>query len=137
MLTDGRGVPLAIVVGGANQHDMKLAIPTLASVIVRRPRPGPHRPQHLHADKGYDFPEIRRAGCRRHYTLHIPQRGICARPKRSRRGKPRRWLNERTHSWFNRFRGLLIRWEKKPDNYLAALHFAAAYTAFRAAWVFG
>jgi putative transposase len=138
VLTDGRGVPLAIVVGGANQHDMKLAIPTLSGVVVRRPQPRPRRPQHLFGDKGYDFPVIRRAVRRRHYTVHIPHRGISAtEPKRSRRHKPRRWLNERTHSWFNRFRGLLIRWEKKAENYLAALHFAAAYTAFRTARVFG
>jgi hypothetical protein len=48
-----------------------------------------------------------------------------------------RWLNQRTDSWFNRFRRLLIRWEKKVNNYLAVLSFAAAYTAFRAAKVFG
>lgn len=33
---------------------------------------------------------------------------------------------ERTHSWLNRFRHLLIRWAKKPENYLAMLHFTCA-----------
>jgi hypothetical protein len=33
--------------------------------------------------------------------------------------KPRRWVVERGHSWINRFRRLLIRWEKKPQNYEA------------------
>jgi putative transposase len=138
VMTDGRGVPLAIVIGGANQHDVKLTAPTLAGIVVPRPQPDPHRPQHMHADKGYDSSAIRRALRRRHYTEHIPHRGY--RPggrTRSRRRKPRRWVNERTHSWINRFRGLLIRWEKKADNYLAALQFAAAYTAFRTARVFG
>jgi len=37
----------------------------------------------------------------------------------------RRWVVERTHSWFNRFRKLLIRWEKRPQNYLALAQFAA------------
>jgi hypothetical protein len=42
-----------------------------------------------------------------------------------------------THSWFNRFRRLLIRWEKKPENYLAFLHFTCAWVTFRAAGILG
>ena len=49
----------------------------------------------------------------------------------------RRWVVERTHSWMNRFRRILIRWEKKPENYIAFLHFACALIAFRAAGLFG
>jgi putative transposase len=37
----------------------------------------------------------------------------------------------------NRFRRLLIRWQKKVDNYLALLHLACAFIAFRAAGLFG
>ena len=40
--------------------------------------------------------------------------------------KARHWVVERTHSWLNRFRHLLIRWAKKPENYLAMRHFAYA-----------
>lgn len=36
------------------------------------------------------------------------------------------WPNQPLHSWLNRFRHLLIRWAKKPENYLAMLHFACA-----------
>jgi len=39
---------------------------------------------------------------------------------------------ERTHSWLNRFRAVLIRWCKKPENYLATLHFALALITYRA-----
>ncbi len=49
----------------------------------------------------------------------------------------RRWVVERAHSWLNRFRRLLVRWEKKPQNYLAFLHFACGLLAFRAAGLFG
>jgi len=51
--------------------------------------------------------------------------------------KARRWVVERTHSWMNRFRRVLIRWDKQADNYLAFLHFACALIAFRAAGLFG
>ena len=44
---------------------------------------------------------------------------------------------ERTHSWMNRFRRLLIRWEKKVPNYKAFLHFACAWITWRAAGVLG
>jgi putative transposase len=37
----------------------------------------------------------------------------------------------------NRFRRLLIRWEKKPSNYLALLHLACAYITLQAARVLG
>jgi transposase len=50
---------------------------------------------------------------------------------------PRRWVVERAHSWMNRFRRLLVRWDKKPQNYLAFLHFACGLLALRAAGLFG
>jgi len=47
--------------------------------------------------------------------------------------RARRWVVERTHSWMNRFRGLLIRWPKKASNYLACLHLACGIIAWRSA----
>jgi transposase len=117
---------------------MKLTQPTLDSMPIHRPQPGPHRPQHLCADKGYDYPCIRRLAQRRHYIAHIKSRGVeAAELRRNPHAKARRWVNERAHSWINRFRRLLIRWEKKAANYQALLQFAAAWSAFRAAKVFG
>ena len=51
--------------------------------------------------------------------------------------KARRWVVERTHSWLNRFRRILIRWDKSVDNYIAFLHFACALIACRAAGLLG
>jgi transposase len=45
--------------------------------------------------------------------------------------KARRWVVERTHSWLNRFRKLMIRWEKKPENYLALMQFACVMIVYR------
>ena len=44
--------------------------------------------------------------------------------------KARRWVVERTHSWLNRSRRLLVRWEKKAENYLAFVHLACAQLIF-------
>ena len=57
--------------------------------------------------------------------------------KRRARGKARRYVVERTHSWMNRFRGILIRWSKKPENYIAMLHFAFAIITYRGMGLFG
>ena len=56
VLTDGRGVPLSVVVDGANRNDHKLMRVMIDSILIRRPRPTRHRPQHLCLDKDYDEP---------------------------------------------------------------------------------
>ena len=138
LLTDGRGVPLAVTVAGANRHDMKMTEATLDSIVIERPEPTPEEPQHLCLDKGFDYDAVREAVEARHYIEHIRARGEEAEAKRDIPGyRARRWVVERTHSWINRFRRLLIRWEKKVENYLAMLELACAYIAFRAAKVFG
>lgn len=45
--------------------------------------------------------------------------------------RARRWVVEVTHSFFNRFRKLLVRYEKKADNYLALVLFACAVIVWR------
>ena len=81
-------------------------------------------------DKGYDYADAERAVHRRRYVPHIRRRG--EERRRCRRGeRARRWVVERTHSWFNRFRKLLIRWEKRPQNHLALVQFAAMLIVWR------
>ena len=139
LLTDGDGVPLALAVAGANVHDMRLVPATLHGFAVRRPRPQRGgRKQHFLGDKGYDYSVVRALLQQRGYTLHIPSRGEVRPKRRSRSRHPaRRWVVERSHSWMNRFRRLLIRWEKKAANYEAFLHLACAVITLRAAGVFG
>ena len=84
-------------------------------------------------DKGDDYEEVREIGDEFGYTLHIRARGEEA--KKLKKGllkKARRWVVERTHSWLNRFRGLLIRWCKKGENYLGMLQFACGLITWRA-----
>lgn len=50
--------------------------------------------------------------------------------------RARRWVAERIHSWLNRFRRLLIRWEEKIKDYFSMLHFACSWITFRAAGLF-
>lgn len=129
---------MGVTVEGANRHDMKLMGPTLASMVVERPEPTEDAPQHMCLDKGYDYPEIHQLLAEFGYTAHIRCRGEEKRDKIRVPGyRARRWVVERTHSWLNRFRRLLIRWEKKVENYLAMLHFACAWITFRASGLLG
>jgi putative transposase len=138
VLTDGGGVPIGLAVEGANRHDFKMAQDTLTSIPVERPRPTPEKPQGLCLDQGYDVDEVRELLATFECTAHIRARGEEAHAiKREAGYKARRWVVERTHSWMNRFRRLLVRWDKKVGNYLAFLHLACAYITYRRSGLLG
>ncbi len=127
-----------MAVDGANRHDMKLVRATIESIAVERPDATEEAPQGLCLDKGYDYDEVREILEEFGFTAHIKARGAAAKELKAEAGKrARRWVVERSHSWMNRFRRILVRWDKKPENYLALLHFACALIAFRAAGLFG
>jgi putative transposase len=129
VLTDGRGVPLAAVLSGANVHDKWTLAETLDSVVLRAGA-WPRRPAHLCLDKGYCFRDCEVLVRQRHIVPHIRRKGEPPLLGRL-RGRPRRWVVERTASWHNRFRALLIRWERKAANYLALVHLACALIALQ------
>jgi putative transposase len=138
LLTEGHGIPVGLVVDGANRHDMKLVRSTLESIVVPRPEPTDPEPQGMCLDQGYDYDEVRARLDEFGFTAHIRSRGEEARELALDASKRARcWVVERSHSWMNRFRRILIRWDKKPENYLAMLHFACALIALRAAGLFG
>jgi transposase len=129
---------VGLAVDGANRHDMKLVGATLESTPVGRPEPSADEPQGMCMDKGYDYDEVRALLEEFGFTAHVKARGEEAQgAKRKARFKARRWVVERTHSWLNRFRGILIRWCKKPENYVAMLHFAFAIITYRCAGLSG
>ena len=68
------------------------------------------------------------------FTAHIRSRGEEKKLLAREAGfRARRWVVERTHSWLNRFRRILTRWEKRADTYLAMLHLACGLITWRAA----
>ncbi len=114
MLTDGNGIPLAVVVDGANRNDDKLLAATLDEIVVSRPASSSEEeeeaPEHLCLDAGcYDSKAVREEveELRGGYEAHIRRR----RDKKKRRedkkhhpgAKARCWVVERTHLWLNRF----------------------------------
>lgn len=137
-LSEGHGLPVAVVVAGANVHDMKLAAPTQEALVlealgVARPNPSMEQPQHLCLDAGYDYDLPRFAAERCGYITHIRPRG----DERAHAGstdpqkRTRRWVVERLHRWLRRSRRLLIRWAKLARTYCAFVQLACALHCFQ------
>jgi putative transposase len=133
ILVEAKGIPLAIEVGPAQRHDVKMLAATLDGIVVERPAVSEEKKQHLCLDKAYAGEGSQQTGQERNYQVHVPDKAN-AKQKRKRtpgRRKARRWVVEVTHSWLNRFRRLLVRWEKKKANYLSLLYFACAIICWR------
>jgi len=145
-LTEGSGIPLAVVLSGANRTDMKKLGDLLdARMIVPLPEAaleagadGPMaagEERHLCLDRGYATVACRETAVAHGYVPHIPPKRSAAEPipppGDPARHPPRRWVVEVSHSWFNRFRRLLIRWEKKAANYLGFVQLAACLIIYR------
>ena len=80
LLVDARGVPLSLVVSGANRHDVELLPATLDAILVRRPKTV-H--PHLCADAGYKGQPAHDAIVARGYRT--PYKTTPRRSRRSRR----------------------------------------------------
>jgi putative transposase len=123
-----RGVPLSIVVTGANRHDVSQLETVLAAIVVERPTDDE---QHLCGDMGYGGKPAAEIIERFRYITHVRSRGEEVADKKHQGGKARRWVVEAAHSWFNRFRKLLVRYEKTEASYLALMHLAASIICWR------
>lgn len=132
MLVDGRGVPLSFIVTGAHRHDVSQLEAVLEAMVVKRDNPPMRRHKHLCADAGYTGAPALKLIEEHGYIPHVKGRGQEADElKRDPGKKARRWVVEVTHSWFNRFRKLLVRYEKLDRSFLALNHLAAAIMALR------
>jgi transposase len=121
LVVDGNGLPLGFHLDSANKAEVRLAVQTLDTIRVARPRGRPkQRPEKLVADRGYDSGGFRHALRGRGIRMCIPPK---RRPAtwRAKRGRPvvarkddyrQRYTVERSFAWLGNFRRLLIRWER-------------------------
>jgi putative transposase len=130
LLTDRRGAPISLVVTAANTHDKKVALSTIDSIIVARPEKVVYRLHHLCLDKGYDYEDVIEGVLERDYILHLKRRGETE-VEVEKKHPARRWVVERTHAWHNKFRRLLVRWERKVEHYEAMIHLASVLIIYR------
>ena len=127
LLVDGCGVPLSLVVTGANAHDVTQIEAVLNAIVVQRPTPKQRRSKHLCADAGYRGKGAMAVILAHGYIPHVDSRkSEAAQRTKDPKKKARRWVVEACHGWFNRFRKLLVRYEKLEHTFLVPNHLAAA-----------
>jgi putative transposase len=132
VLTEAGGGPVAVALAPANRHDSLVLQDILEAVVVEPPNPVTGPAQHLCLDKAFDGdpsdatarvfgyePHVRRIG-----EEKLDANGGAKHPAR-------RWVVERTIAWLNRWRGVLVRYEKQACNYLGVLQLACALLWFR------
>jgi len=122
-------VPLAVILTGANIHDVTQLLPLIDAIPpvrgkVGRPR---RRPRRVQGDRGYRSRPHQREIRRRHIEPVIPQ---CDTPHGSGLGV-HRWVVERTLSWLHQFRRLRIRYERLPELHEAFLSIGCAMICYR------
>jgi transposase len=151
ILTDKKGILLSVVISSsASTHDIKLVTNVVDNGVVKRPSPSyktkktvrerRRKLQHLCLDKAYNSQPQEQELIKRGYVLHIPPKRKrneteeeeeakfttqhCSNQKKH--SAKRWWVVERTNSWHNRFKKLLTRYEKKPENYLGLVQLSSA-----------
>lgn len=85
------------------------------------------KPRHLHPDKAYDIPHLRKWLWGKHIGIRIAPKDI----ESSERLGRRRWVIGRTMSWLTGYRRLNHRYERRPRNYLAFLSPATAPRCYK------
>jgi IS5 family transposase len=123
---------LSLIVTAANRHDVTQLEAVLLALMMKCPSPPCRRHQHLCADAGYRGAPAAAVMEREGYIAHVKRRTQKGRQQRDNpRKRAHRWIVELAHSWFNRFRKLLVRYEKLERSFVALNHLAAAIIVFR------
>jgi putative transposase len=133
VLTDGHGIPIALTLTGANAHDCPELFNLLAAKEIEKSETT-WCTTHLCLDAGYISPDTVFIVMLYGMVTHIRPRKEEVFEKMEGL-QPRRWVVERTHSWFNRYRRLLIRWEKRGDLYLGFLKLASCLVIIKRLFV--
>ncbi|MEA3124534.1 MAG: hypothetical protein QOD67_1553 [Caballeronia sp.] len=128
IIVDAQGIPLAVILTGANRHDVTQLDPLVEAIPpIRGKRGRPLRkPKIVQGDRGYSSEEHRQRFRKRGIT---PQLAKLRSPHGSGLGKTR-WPVERTIAWLHSYRRLKMRYEKYAHIHEAFLTLACALTCW-------
>jgi transposase len=117
VITDARGIPLAVTVTGANRHDVTQLLPLVDAIppIAGKPGRPRRRPDRVQGDRAYHSEPHRRALRQRHILPLLARRGT----EHGSGLGVYRWVVERTIAWFRQHRRLRVRYERRPDIHQA------------------
>jgi transposase len=124
LIVDAQGIPLAIILSGANRHDVTQLDALVAAIPhIRGKRGRPLRkPQMVQGDRGYSSEPHRQRLRERGITPVLAKIGA---PHGSGLGKTR-WVVERSIAWLHSFRRLKIRYERYAHVHEAFLSLACS-----------
>jgi transposase len=117
LAVEGSGLPLSVLVTGANTNDSLVFeallddIPAVRTPAGRRRR----RPEKVHGDKAYDHRRCCAYLARRGIKVRIARRGI----ESSTRLGRHRWKAERSIAWLAGCRRLRIRYDRDSERFFA------------------
>jgi transposase len=119
LAVDGGGLPLSLLVTGANANDSLVFEALLDEIPLVRTPAGQRRcrPEKVHADKAYDHRRCRGCLTRRGIKVRIARCGI----ESSTRLGRHRWKAERTIAWLAGCRRLRIRYDRDSERFFAFL----------------
>lgn len=135
VLADGAGTPLGVHLEKASPSEVTLVEATLANVKVKTGKREHGQPKRLIGDKGYDSNPVRALLVKRGIEPIIPARSnntvATYQDGRKMRRYKRRWIIERSNSWLQTFRRLVVRYERSAKIYTALVHMACALIALK------
>lgn len=115
-LADAYGLPLGVHATSASPHEVTLVAATLAASCAEK------EPEQLIGDRAYDSDPLDEALEERGIEMIAPHRSNRKKPKtqdgRKLRRYKRRWKIERLFAWLGNFRRLVVRYERRVENYL-------------------
>ncbi len=115
-LADASGLPLSVCAASASPHEVTLVGETLRASFVEG------KPQRLIGDRAYDSDPLDAALGEKGIEMIAPHRRNRRKKKtqdgRKLRRYKKRWKIERLFAWLQNFRRLVIRYERRAENYL-------------------
>lgn len=124
LIVDAQGIPLAVILTGANRHDitqLDALVEAIPRIRGKRGRPL-HKPRIVQGDRGYSSEPHRQRLRERGITPVLAKIGS---PHGSGLGKTR-WPVERSIAWLHSFRRLKIRYERYAHVHEAFMSLACA-----------
>lgn len=126
-MTDGRGVPLGVVLSAGQAHESKSFAALMDTVKIGRRS----RPEAVAGDKGYSYLGVRTWLAERGVKAVIPTRSNQRQLKHDRALYRRRNVVERCIGWLKESRRVATRYEKLAEHYLSMLTLAMIQRCLR------
>lgn len=127
IIVEKNGIVIGCALGSGNQHDSKLFEASIRSIpsLLKQPRY-----KEMHLDSAYDSKHTNVILFNHYYVPKISKNRRKSKVPILNKSEKKRWVVESAHSWMNRFRRLLVRFEKLASNYYALMQFSFSIITF-------